>query len=149
MSSIDGLLTHVRGRVQHPPARQGPQPRLRTAIVTCMDARIDPVSLFGLTRGDANVIRNAGASRHLPGMRLGAVHDLDRAVAETVEALRRCPFLTYRDGIHGFVYELDSDTARPVAGGEVHGSDAILARPMTGLEMLPGDVLNLKRARRR
>jgi carbonic anhydrase len=26
-----------------------------------MDARIDPVSLFGLGRGDAHVIRNAGA----------------------------------------------------------------------------------------
>jgi carbonic anhydrase len=36
-------------------------PRQRLAIVTCMDARIDPVETFGLTIGDAHVIRNAGA----------------------------------------------------------------------------------------
>ncbi|KUI55778.1 hypothetical protein VP1G_03136 [Cytospora mali] len=31
-------------------------------IVTCMDARIDPISAFGISLGDAHVIRNAGAS---------------------------------------------------------------------------------------
>jgi carbonic anhydrase len=35
-------------------------PRLGVAIVTCMDARIDPVRLFGLQPGDAHVLRNAG-----------------------------------------------------------------------------------------
>lgn len=35
-------------------------PRLRLAIVTCMDARIDPAAAFGLAPGDAHVIRNAG-----------------------------------------------------------------------------------------
>jgi carbonic anhydrase len=35
-------------------------PRLKLAIVTCMDARIDPVRILGLAPGDAHVIRNAG-----------------------------------------------------------------------------------------
>ena len=35
-------------------------PRTRVAIVTCMDARIDPAAVFGLRPGDAHVIRNAG-----------------------------------------------------------------------------------------
>jgi carbonic anhydrase len=35
-------------------------PKLGVAIVTCMDARIDPGRLFGLGPGDAHVIRNAG-----------------------------------------------------------------------------------------
>jgi carbonic anhydrase len=35
-------------------------PRLGVAIVTCMDARIDPVRLFKLEPGDAHVLRNAG-----------------------------------------------------------------------------------------
>lgn len=35
-------------------------PRLRVALVTCMDARIDPAELFELENGDAHVIRNAG-----------------------------------------------------------------------------------------
>jgi carbonic anhydrase len=36
------------------------EPRLRVVIVTCMDARIDPVELFELQSGDAHVLRNAG-----------------------------------------------------------------------------------------
>jgi len=35
-------------------------PRLRLTIVTCMDSRIDPFQIFGLERGDAHVLRNAG-----------------------------------------------------------------------------------------
>src|SRR5882757_5285826 len=35
-------------------------PRLGIAIVTCMDARIDPARLFDLAPGDAHVLRNAG-----------------------------------------------------------------------------------------
>jgi carbonic anhydrase len=40
---------------------QQAQPRRRLAILTCMDARIDPLAVLGLTLGDANVMRNAGA----------------------------------------------------------------------------------------
>ena len=36
-----------------PPAR-------KTAILTCMDARLDPAKFAGLAEGDAHVIRNAG-----------------------------------------------------------------------------------------
>jgi carbonic anhydrase len=35
-------------------------PKLGVAILTCMDARIDPVRIFGLQPGDAHVLRNAG-----------------------------------------------------------------------------------------
>ena len=42
-----------KGRLALPPARQ-------FAILTCMDARIDPAKLAGLHEGDAHVIRNAG-----------------------------------------------------------------------------------------
>jgi carbonic anhydrase len=42
-----------QGDLPMPPAR-------RLAIVTCMDARIDPSRAFGLKEGDAHVIRNAG-----------------------------------------------------------------------------------------
>ncbi len=36
------------------------QPALRLAILTCMDARMDPAEFLGLRQGDAHVIRNAG-----------------------------------------------------------------------------------------
>ena len=38
-----------------------PQPAKQLAIVTCMDCRIDPWAAFGLARGEAHVLRNAGA----------------------------------------------------------------------------------------
>ena len=35
-------------------------PALQTAVLTCMDARIDPSTLFGLRPGEVHVLRNAG-----------------------------------------------------------------------------------------
>ncbi|WP_419840944.1 beta-class carbonic anhydrase [Candidatus Poriferisodalis sp.] len=35
-------------------------PSRRVAVVTCMDARIDPIAALGLSIGEAHVIRNAG-----------------------------------------------------------------------------------------
>jgi len=42
-----------KGDLPIPPGR-------RLAIVTCMDARLDPAKFLGLAEGDAHVIRNAG-----------------------------------------------------------------------------------------
>jgi carbonic anhydrase len=42
-----------KGQLALPPAR-------RFAILTCMDARLDPAKYAGLSEGDAHVIRNAG-----------------------------------------------------------------------------------------
>lgn len=35
-------------------------PGRRFAVITCMDARLDPARFLGLAEGDAHVIRNAG-----------------------------------------------------------------------------------------
>ncbi len=43
----------AKGELALPPARQ-------FAILTCMDARLDPAQYAGLHEGDAHVIRNAG-----------------------------------------------------------------------------------------
>jgi len=42
-----------RAKLPVPPAR-------RFAVLTCMDARLDPAKYAGLAEGDAHVIRNAG-----------------------------------------------------------------------------------------
>ncbi len=58
-SAIDELL----GNAAAHPASRGASARSgskRVAIVTCMDARIDPVRIFALADGDAYVLRNAG-----------------------------------------------------------------------------------------
>ena len=43
----------AKGKLTIPPARH-------FAILTCMDARLDPAKYAGLSEGDAHVIRNAG-----------------------------------------------------------------------------------------
>jgi len=61
MSVIDEFLRNAeryaegftKAELPLPPAR-------RVAIVACMDARLNPYGLLGLTEGDAHVIRNAG-----------------------------------------------------------------------------------------
>lgn len=61
MTVIDEMLkankgygaTFSKGGLAMPPAR-------KTAVVVCMDARIDPARALGLEEGDAHVIRNAG-----------------------------------------------------------------------------------------
>lgn len=59
---IDALLD-AHERVAHRiPEDASPVPRTGVAIVTCMDARIDPFREFGLEPGDAHVIRTAGAT---------------------------------------------------------------------------------------
>jgi carbonic anhydrase len=61
LSTTDDLIesnrtyaaTFDKGDLPAPPAR-------KVAILTCMDARIDPARALGLEEGDAHVIRNAG-----------------------------------------------------------------------------------------
>jgi carbonic anhydrase len=61
MSELDAILAanasyatgFAQGDLPAPPSR-------RFAVVTCMDARLDPARYAGLALGDANVIRNAG-----------------------------------------------------------------------------------------
>jgi carbonic anhydrase len=61
MSSTDDLLRNAetyaasfnKGNLPMPPAKG-------VAVVACMDARLNPSGLLGLSEGDAHVIRNAG-----------------------------------------------------------------------------------------
>ena len=54
LSANDGYVsTFDKGHLPLPPARG-------FAILTCMDARLDPAKYAGLSEGDAHVTRNAG-----------------------------------------------------------------------------------------
>ena len=61
MTVTDELLANAeryaeafdRGGLPMPPAK-------RVAVLACMDARLNPYGLLGLSEGDAHVIRNAG-----------------------------------------------------------------------------------------
>jgi carbonic anhydrase len=62
-ASIDRLIENNRRYAAS--FRKGdlpPGPSGRVAIVTCMDARLDPTRFLGLKEGEAHVVRNAGGS---------------------------------------------------------------------------------------
>jgi carbonic anhydrase len=61
MTSIDVLFKRNRelGNVV-PGDRSSPEPSMRVAILTCMDARIRVFEIFGLIQGEAHILRNAG-----------------------------------------------------------------------------------------
>jgi carbonic anhydrase len=59
--ATDELLARNRAYAErHPGADIPAPPALKTAVVTCMDCRIDVYSVLGLEPGEAHVIRNAG-----------------------------------------------------------------------------------------
>jgi carbonic anhydrase len=70
MSALPELLaaneryaaSFTKGDLPMPPAR-------RVAILTCMDARLDPAQFLGLQEGDAHVIRNAGGRASADALR--------------------------------------------------------------------------------
>jgi carbonic anhydrase len=120
----------------------GARPRRGIAVLTCMDARIEPLSLLGLEVGDAHVIRNAGglvtedAIRSLGvsqralgttevvvvmhedcGMQgapadVGGFEDLEAALRDGIERLRASEKLVARDRIRGLVFDPASGELR-------------------------------------
>lgn len=61
MTVTDEFLTAAQRYAEAFTAGDLPMPPARkTAVVACMDARLNPYGLLGLTEGDAHVIRNAG-----------------------------------------------------------------------------------------
>jgi carbonic anhydrase len=59
-SVIDRLLLHNSAAPPSDTDALGPRPRLRLAIVACMDARLDLFARLGLRHGDSHILRNAG-----------------------------------------------------------------------------------------
>ena len=143
-----------KGELPLPPAR-------RTAVLACMDARLDPAKVLGLEEGDAHVIRNAGGvatpdairslaiSQRLLGTReIVLIHhtdcgmltfsdddfrqgieaetgqrpewaaeafpDVDQDVRQSIQRIRRSPFIPHTDQVRGFVYHVETGELREI-----------------------------------
>lgn len=73
-----------------------PCPARRLAVVTCMDARLNPAKFLGLADGDAHVIRNAGGLVTDDALRsLIVSHWLLDTQEVVVVAHERCGMLTF------------------------------------------------------
>ncbi len=137
-------------------------PAKRVAIIACMDARLNPYALLGLTEGDAHVIRNAGgvvtddeirslsiSQRLLGTEEVVLVHhtdcgmltftdddfraqlqeetgikpewavetfsDLEEDVRQSIARIKASPFISRKESVRGFVYEVETGRLREVA----------------------------------
>lgn len=107
------------------------EPRRRLAVLTCMDARLDPARVLELEPGDAHVLRNGGAmvtddvvrslglSRQLGVEEVVVVGHTDCAavpdgiaehVRETVRTVGELGFVA-----SGYVYDLEAASLRAVS----------------------------------
>lgn len=60
VSAIDHLIHANESYAERFPGPRPLRPRLRLAVVACMDSRLDLFGALGLDIGDAHLIRNAG-----------------------------------------------------------------------------------------
>jgi carbonic anhydrase len=82
-----------KGHLPMPPGR-------RFAVVTCMDARLDPAKFLNLEEGDAHVIRNAGGLVTDDALRsLIISHNLLGTEEVFVIAHSDCGMLTFTDEV--------------------------------------------------
>jgi carbonic anhydrase len=99
------------GNLAAPPAR-------RIAILTCMDARLDPARFAGLIEGDAHVIRNAGGRASDDAIRsLIISHKLLGTNEWFVIHHTGCGMASFTDEIMGDLLEQSLDTAQLTESG--------------------------------
>jgi carbonic anhydrase len=82
------------------------EPAHRLAVLTCMDSRVDPIRDLGLARGDAMIVRNAGAQ---------VSDDVERSLrlAQTNLGVREVWLMAHSDcAAHGGVDEAALDELR-------------------------------------
>jgi carbonic anhydrase len=163
MTATDDLLRNNESYAESFDKADLPMPPAKkTAVVACMDARLDPARALGLQEGDAHVIRNAGgvitedAIRSLaisqrllgteeiilihhtdcgmltfsddefkasivqetgikPGWAAEAFGDLDEDVRQSIARIKASPFIPKKDGVRGFVYEVETGRLREVS----------------------------------
>jgi carbonic anhydrase len=89
-----------------------PSPRRALAVLTCMDARIDPLAMLGLARGEAHVIRNAGGLVSDDAIRSLSVSQRELGTREVIVVMHEgCGLLGASD--ERFAAALAADGARP------------------------------------
>ena len=116
----------------------GREPTRRLVVISCMDARFDPLAVLGLSLGEANVIRNAGAtvsddvlrSLHASHALLGtrraillghtdcAGHESDAAaeaaLADGVRRIRGTSVVPDSFGLDALIYDVATGEVRPI-----------------------------------
>jgi carbonic anhydrase len=155
MSAIDHLVHANERYVEAFPGPRPLRPKLRLAVIACMDSRLDLFGALGLDIGDAHLIRNAGgiptpdvlrslalSQRSLGTREVVVIHhtecgmdgfddaafraelaeetgdeppwqvdgftDLYEDTRRSVNTVRDCLWIPYRDDVRGFVFDVAS-----------------------------------------
>ena len=116
-SAQDYAVSFAHGELPMPPGR-------KVAIVACMDARLNPYGLLGLSEGDAHVIRNAGGVISEDVIRSLAISQRLLGTREIVLIHHTdCGMLTFSDD--GFKAQIEADTGiRPPWAAEAFADPA-------------------------
>jgi carbonic anhydrase len=155
MDAVDRI---VAGAMERRPRRVGEdaRPRMGLAVLTCMDARLDPARLLDLGLGDAHVLRNGGGvvttdvleSLAMSQERFGTrkvvvIHhtqcaalatrlpkqSAEASVRAAVRLLRASPGLPHRDAVRGFVLDIERGTLTEVPAERAHPATAPARAP--------------------
>jgi carbonic anhydrase len=110
VSATDDLLrNNVAYEAGFDGAELSRKPAKRVAVLTCMDARIDPHRILGLAEGDAHVIRNAGGVANDDAIRSLTVSQRLMGTREVVVILHTdCGMRTFLED--AFAEELEAET---------------------------------------
>ncbi|HEU0316398.1 MAG TPA: carbonic anhydrase [Solirubrobacteraceae bacterium] len=110
MSTTDELVASAESYAEHFDKGDLPMPPGRkVAVVACMDARLNPYGLLGLSEGDAHVIRNAGGVVTEDAIRSLAISQRLLGTEEIVLIHHTdCGMLTFKDD--DFKASVEADT---------------------------------------
>lgn len=99
MTATDEFLSNARGYAASFAEGELPMPPAkRVAVIACMDARLNPYGLLGLSEGDAHIIRNAGGVVTEDAIRSLAISQRLLGTEEIVLIHHTdCGMLTFRD----------------------------------------------------
>ena len=109
------------------------------AVITCMDSRIDPLAMLGLDKGDAKILRNAGAR---------ATEDVLRTLVLAVHLLgvRRVMVVAHTDcrmakvtdeQVHADILSGSGIDTRSLDFGAISDQSAVLARDVRKIRSSP------------
>jgi carbonic anhydrase len=110
MSETDELLRNNAAYAeQYPHGELSSRPVKPIAVLTCMDARIDPHRMLGLAEGDAHVIRNAGGVANDDAIRSLVVSQRKLGTREVLVILHTdCGMRTFAED--AFAEQLEAET---------------------------------------
>ncbi len=87
----------------------GGTPSNNLAVLTCMDARVEPMKILGLDLGEANVIRNAGAR---------VTDDAIRSLTASTRLLGADTIFVLHHTNCGMAKQTDEEVIEAVSGGD-------------------------------